>query len=67
MARYVIRAVKGGGPVEFDERLTIEAALTRVKQLRDAHFEHITLINILTGVQIEDLGSLIPNGDARPA
>lgn len=60
MARYTIRAIGGAGPVEFRERLTIDGALAKAEQLRDAHFEHITLINQETGVEIKDLDALIP-------
>ena len=47
MARYVIRASNEHGPVEFQERLTIDQALAKVEELRDAHFKHITLYNVL--------------------
>jgi hypothetical protein len=59
MARYTIRARNGAGVVDFQERLTIEAALKKVENLRDAHFEHITLINQSTGLEISDLEALI--------
>jgi hypothetical protein len=59
MARYTIRARNGAGMVDFQERLTIEAALNKVESLRDAHFEHITLINQSTGLEISDLEALI--------
>lgn len=60
MARYIIRASSNAGPVEFLERLTIDAALAKVAELRDAHFEHITLINQQTGLEITDLDALMP-------
>jgi hypothetical protein len=59
MARYTIRASNSTGTVEFLEVLTIDAALARAEELRDAHFKHITLINIQTGVEITDLEGLI--------
>ena len=65
MARYIIRASSAAGPVDFNERLTIEAALRKAKELREAHFEHITLVNVLTGVEIKDLEALIPNGESH--
>ena len=60
MARYTIRASSNAGPIEFQERLTIEAALAKAEELRDAHFAHITLINHHTGLEITDLDALIP-------
>ena len=59
MARYVIRATGSAGPVEFKDRLTIEAALHKAQELGEANFQHVTLINVLTGVEITDLESLI--------
>jgi len=59
MARYVIRATNETGVVEFGERLTIAAVLEKAKGLGDAHFRHITIINVLTGVEITDLEALI--------
>lgn len=59
MARYILRATGAAGPVEFQERLTIEAALAKAQELRDAHFSHITLFNILIGVEITDVESLL--------
>lgn len=75
MARYTIRASNETGPVEFQERLTIEAALEKVKDLRAGHFQHITLINRVTGVEITDLEALMqdspdakgPHDENRPA
>ncbi len=63
MARYVVRASNETGPVEFQDRLTIDAAIERAKELRAAHFEHITIVNVLTGVEITDLEALI--GDLK--
>lgn len=59
MARYVLRAQGAAGPVDFQERLTIEAALAKAQELRDAHFNHITIVNVLTGIEITDLEALI--------
>ena len=59
MARYTIRASNETGPVEFQERLTIEAALEKVKELRAAHFQHITLVNMISGLEITDLEALM--------
>ena len=68
MARYIVRATGAAGPVEFQERLTIEAALVKAQELRDAHFSHITIFNVLNGVEITDVESLLTsqgNGDER--
>ena len=53
--------------MEFQERLTIEAALVKAQELRDAHFSHITIFNVLNGVEITDVESLTSqgNGDER--
>ena len=59
MARYILRATGASGPVEFQERLTIEAALTKARELRDAHFTHITIFNVLSGVEIIDVETLL--------
>ena len=59
MPRYVIRATNETGVVEFTDRLTIEAALQRAKDLGQAHFRHITIVNVLTGIEITDLEALI--------
>ena len=59
MARYVIRARGDAGLVDFLDRLTIVHALERARELRAAHFEHITLINVITGVEITDLEALM--------
>jgi hypothetical protein len=61
LARYVLHANGAAGPVEFQERLTIEAALVKAQELRNAHFSHITIINILTGVEINDVEALLDN------
>lgn len=68
MARYVLRATGVSGPVEFQERLTIEAALEKARELRDAHFTHITMLNVLTGVEIADVEALlVAQGTDPPA
>lgn len=59
LARYIVRAADASGPVEFLERLTIDQALDKAKKLRDAHFQHITIVNMLTGVEITDLEALM--------
>ena len=59
MARYILRATGVSGPVEFQERLTIEAALAKAQELRDARFSHITIFNVLTGVEINDVEALL--------
>ncbi|HYX46826.1 MAG TPA: hypothetical protein VE820_08405 [Sphingomicrobium sp.] len=59
MARYILRATGASGPIEFQERLTIEAALAKAQELRDAHFTHITIFNVLTGVEINDVEALL--------
>ena len=59
MARYTIRARHDGEPVNFPEPLTIEAALRKTAELRDAHYQRIILINTKTGVEITDLEELV--------
>ena len=59
MARYTIRARNSAGVVDFQDRLTIDAALRKVEDLRNAHFEHITLVNQATGLEISDVEALI--------
>ena len=59
MARYIIRATSQGGPVSFQVPLTLDAALRKAAELRDAHFQHITLVNTMTGLEITDLEELI--------
>jgi hypothetical protein len=64
------------GPVEFQQRLTIDQALEKARSLKEAHFTHITIYNVLTGVEITDLESLMvgqegstsktPEGRKRP-
>ncbi len=39
MARYIIRASNNAGQIEFRERLTIDAALAKAAELRDAGFQ----------------------------
>jgi hypothetical protein len=59
MARYILRARGAAGPVEFQERLTIDEALGKVQELQKAHFSHVTIINVVTGVEIRDVEALI--------
>ena len=59
LARYSLRANGAAGPVDFQERLTIEAALIKAQELRDAHFSHFTIFNVLTGVEITDVEALL--------
>lgn len=59
MARYILRASGAAGPVEFQERLTIDQALEKARALRDAHFSHITILNVLTGIEITDVEALL--------
>ena len=59
MARYILRATGVSGPVEFQEPLTIEAALQKARELRDARFTHITIFNVLSGVEIKDVEVLL--------
>ncbi|HEX8444400.1 MAG TPA: hypothetical protein VF631_12225 [Allosphingosinicella sp.] len=64
MARYVIRAINQSGPVSFQDPLTLDAALRKAAELRDAHFQHITLVNTMTGLEITDLEDLIRGLDS---
>ena len=66
LARYILRATGASGPVEFQQRLTIDQALDKARELRDAHFSHITIFNVLNGVEITDLASLM-DGQAEEA
>lgn len=59
MARYTIRANNHDGPASFKEPLTLEAALRKAAELRDAHYQRITLVNTDTGVEITDLEELV--------
>ena len=59
VARYIVRATGVSGPVEFQEPLTIEAALAKAEELREAHFNHITILNVRTGVEIADVEALL--------
>jgi hypothetical protein len=59
LARYIVRASGAAGAVEFQERLTIDGALEKARELRDAHFSHITIYNVLTGVEITDVEALL--------
>jgi hypothetical protein len=59
LARYILRATGVSGPVEFQERLTIDQALEKAGELRDAHFSHITIFNVLTGTEITDVEALL--------
>jgi len=63
VARYIVRATGAAGPVEIQQRLTIDQALAKARELRDAHFSHITIYNVLTGVEITDLEALMDTGD----
>ena len=63
MARYILRARGASGPVEFHERFTIDEALAKVQELRAAHFSHIAIFNVLTGIEITDVESLIHAGE----
>lgn len=60
MARYILRAKSAGGDsIEFMERMTIDQALDRVRELQAAHFSHITVINTHTGLEITDVEALL--------
>ena len=59
MARYILRATGAAGRVEFQEPLTIEEALEKVQELRSAHFRHIAIFNLRTGVEITDVEALL--------
>jgi hypothetical protein len=63
VARYIVKATGAAGPVEFQERLTIDQALNKASELREAHFTHITILNVLTGVEITDLEALMEERD----
>jgi hypothetical protein len=63
VARYIVRASGASGPVEFQQRLTIDQALVKARELRDAHFSHITILNVLTGLEITDLEALMDAAD----
>lgn len=52
------------GPVEFQQRLTIDEALAKARELRDAHFSHITIYNVLNRVEITDLEALMGEREA---
>jgi hypothetical protein len=65
LARYIIRAIGAAGPLEFQERLTIEAALVKADELRSGRFSHITILNVLTGVEITDLEALLVSQEER--
>ena len=67
MARYIIHATGVSGPVEFTERLTIDEALDKARDLKEAHFTHITIFNVLTGVEITDLDALMDNQESNNA
>ena len=64
LARYILRATGVAGPVEFQERLTIDQALEKARELRDAHFSHITIFNVLTGIEITDVEALLVSHSA---
>ncbi len=63
MPRYILRARGAAGPVEFQERLTIDAVLVKAQELHDAHFTNITIFNVLTGVEITDVDALLESND----
>jgi hypothetical protein len=66
LPRYLVRASGAAGPVEFLEPpLTIDQALRKAEQLRDAHFTHITIVNVRTGVAIEDVEALLQQRDGE--
>jgi len=67
LARYILRATGASGPVEFQERLTIDEALKKARELRNAHFSHITIFNVLNGVEITDVEALLASQDGDPA
>ena len=64
MPRYILRARGAAGPVEFQERLTIDAVLVKAQELHDAHFTNITIFNVLTGVEITDVDALLESNDS---
>jgi len=66
LARYILRATGAAGPVEFREKLTIEAAIKKVQELRHEHFSNITILNVLNGVEITDLESLLTSSAKDP-
>jgi hypothetical protein len=59
-----LRAKGASGPVEFQDRLTIEAALAKAQELRAAHFNQITIFNVLTGLEITDVEAIIAAGES---
>ena len=59
LARYIVRATGVAGPVEFQQRLTIDQALDKARELRAADFSRITIHNVLNGVEITDLEALM--------
>ena len=65
MARYLVRAKSDAGIVDFQDPLTLQEALEKAAELRDAQFHHITLVNTRTGIEITDLEELAPA--AKPA
>ena len=67
MARYIIHATGASGQVTFTERLTIGEALDKARDLKEAHFSHITLVNVLTGIEITDLDALMDNQESNNA
>jgi hypothetical protein len=66
LARYIVRATGAAGPIEFQERLTIDRALSKAQELRDAHFTHIAILNLVTGVEIHDLEALLQAQTTAP-
>jgi len=59
LARYKLRATGAAGVVEFQEQLTIDAALVKAKELRASNFTHIAILNVLSGVEITDVEALL--------
>lgn len=60
LARYILRAKStSGDSIEFMDRLTIEQALDRVRELQAADFSHIAIINTATGLEISDVEALL--------
>lgn len=57
--RYTLSASNNVGRVSFMDRLTIDAALRKAAELRDAGFHHVTLINVESGVEITDLEQFV--------
>ena len=65
MARYILRARGAAGPIEFQERMTIEAALAKAQELRARHFTQITILNVLSGVEITNVETLLASNECK--